>query len=134
MNYQVYLGMLTISQTAEDIQKILNVIDQDHQDEIQDVMDDFNYAGSPCHYWLWLGLLKCSLLVRSSMKKWLLVIHRTLVLLLLLVIPMQLLSESMPKWAIEDENVNDMIVDIMIDELHKLSEIIDIPIIISHTN
>tara|TARA_Y100000385_G_C12708562_1_gene473593 strand:+ start:152 stop:304 length:153 start_codon:yes stop_codon:yes gene_type:complete len=50
MNYQVYLGMLTISQTAEDIQKILNVIDQDHQDEIQDVMDDFNYAGSPCHY------------------------------------------------------------------------------------
>lgn len=38
---------------------------------------------------------------------------------------MQLLSESMPKWAIEDETVDDMIVDIMIDELHKLSEMTD---------
>jgi hypothetical protein len=38
---------------------------------------------------------------------------------------MQLLSESTPKWATEDENVDDMIVDIMIDELHKLSEMND---------
>lgn len=38
---------------------------------------------------------------------------------------MQLLSESMPKWVTEDETVDDMIVDIMIDELHKLAEVRD---------
>ena len=31
----------------------------------------------------------------------------------------------MPKWAIEEESVDDMIVDIMIDELHKLAEVRD---------
>ena len=50
MTSTIYKGMLSVAQTGEDIQQILNMIEQDQQDEIQEIMDDFNYVGSPCHY------------------------------------------------------------------------------------
>ena len=50
MTATIYKGMLSVANTGDDIQQILNMIDQDQQDEIQEMMDDFNYVGSPCHY------------------------------------------------------------------------------------
>jgi hypothetical protein len=50
MTATIYKGMLSVAETGDDIQQILAMIDQDQQNEIQEIMDDFNYVGSPYHY------------------------------------------------------------------------------------